>query len=109
MKEIPVLVAKGPLFVGPAWDAELEKPLHPSLFFIYMKRFMGRIGPFYANMALAERDMRKILKEFPQQSFWEQSLDWYRRQGSLHQWVDKNLGRPGDLIGGQWAPEEVTP
>lgn len=108
MKEIPVLVAQGPLFVGPAWDFEGEKTLHPSLFFIYVKRFMVRIGPFYASLTLAEKDMRKILKEFPQQSFWEQSLDWHRRQGAIHMWIDKTLGKPGDLIGGYWAPEEKS-
>lgn len=106
--EIPILMDGGPLAVGPVWDFEENRKLHPTLCFIYFKKWGARIGPYYANLALADRDMRKVLKEFPQQTFWEQSLDWYRRTSSLHQWIDRNLGRPEDLIGGRWAREEQS-
>jgi hypothetical protein len=106
--EIPILVDGGPLAVGPVWNFKEDRKLHPTLSFIYFKKWVARIGPYYANLALAERDMRKVLKEFRQQNFWEQSLDWYRRTTSLHQWIDANLGRPEYLIGGRWAREEES-
>lgn len=75
-----------------------------GLYFVYFKRFGLRFGPYYAAIGLAERDMRKALKEFPA-GFWEQGLEWYRRQNSFHQWIEKNMGRGDFLVGGQWAKD----
>lgn len=46
--------------------------------------------------------MRKILKEFDKPGFWEQSLEWYSRQEAMRKWIDENVGKPEDLIGGEW-------
>lgn len=81
-----------------------------GLFFIYFKRWGLHFGPFYAGIDLASKDMRKVLKAFPECGFWNQSLEWYRRQKAFHEWIEKNMGKSEDLIGGEWAPEkEVIP
>lgn len=102
--KIEVLVAGGPLCVGPVWSW-VEKEKAQGLYFIYFKRHGLPFGPFYADIMLAEKGMKKVLKAFPQAGFWGQSLEWYGRQTAFHEWIDKNLGKPGDLMGGEWIRE----
>lgn len=103
--ELEILVDDGPLCVAGVWNwAKKEKV--QGLHFVYFKRLGLHFGPYYAGISLAAKDMRKALKAFPERDFWTQSLDWYRRQAAFHRWVEKNMGRPGDLVGGRWAPEE---
>jgi hypothetical protein len=102
--QIEVLMDGGPLCVGPVWNWK-EKVKVPGLFFIYFKEFGARIGPYYASISLAEKDMRKVLKAFPAKEFWKQPLEWYQRQTEFHEWITKNMGRPEDLVGGVWATE----
>lgn len=103
--EIEILADGGPLCVAPVWDWSKEAKV-PGLYLIYFKRLGLRFGPYYAGIALAAKDMKKALKAFPEAGFWEQSLKWYGRQGAFHRWIEKNMGRPDDLIGGRWEREE---
>lgn len=100
-----ILVKDGPLCVSGVWDWEAKRRVH-GLFVVYLIRsHMGiRFGPYYASLSLAERDMKKALKEYPM-GFWEQPLEWYGRQEGFMAWVDKNMGRPDYLIGGVWAKD----
>ncbi len=102
---LEILMDGGPLCVAPVWNWEKKEKVH-GLFFIYMKRFGLHFGPFYAGIDLATKDMKKALKAFPQAGFWEQPLEWYQRQTAFHDWIVKNMGRPEDLVGGRWMPEE---
>lgn len=101
--QIEVLIDGGPLCVGPVWN-HAEKRKIPGLYWVYFKRHGIRIGPFYAVMSQAENDMKKALKAFPG-AFWDQDLNWYRRQTSFHDWIRINMGRPEDLIGGRWVSD----
>jgi hypothetical protein len=104
--ELAILVERGPLCVAGVWDWAEKRRRH-GLFFIYLIRSHAGIpfGPFYADFGLAERDMKKVLKAFPR-GFWDQALDWIARQKSFQDWVEKNMGKSGDLIGAEWAREE---
>lgn len=103
--KMEILVKEGPLCVGGVWDWEAKRRVQ-GLFFIYLIRaHMGiHFGPYYASLSLAERDMKKALKEYPP-GFWEQPLEWYGRQEGFMSWVNKNMGRPDYLIGGVWAKD----
>jgi hypothetical protein len=105
--EIEILVDAGPLVVCPVWDWSKNRKV-AGLYFIYMKNFGLHLGPFYANLATARDHAHKLMREFPQKSFWEQPLEWFQRQTGFHDWVDKNLGKPQELIGGQWESEEKS-
>ncbi len=104
---LDILMADGPLCVAPVWNWE-KKAKVPGLYFVYMKRFGLHFGPYYAGIDLATKDMKRALKAFPQAGFWEQPLEWYARQTAFHDWIKRNMGRPDDLIGGRWEPEEKT-
>lgn len=102
--DVSVLLDKKHLCICPAWQPSMNRAV-PGLYIIYFKRFAMKIGPYYAELLSAERDLNKLMKEFPQDQFWEQKLEWYQNQGKLHDWVDKNLGRPEYLIGGIWIKD----
>lgn len=102
--EVEILVDGGPLCVGPVWDWENGKKVE-GLYFVYHKKTGLSFGPFYAEIHLADRDMRKALKAFPQPAFWEQPLEWFRRQTAFAEWIEKNMGSRKMLIGGRWAPD----
>lgn len=104
--ELEILLDGGPLCVAGVWDWNEARRV-PGLYFVYFKRFGLRFGPYYANIGLAAKDMKKALKAFSA-GFWDQALDWYRRQESFHQWVERNMGKIEDLIGGEWIREEKT-
>jgi hypothetical protein len=102
---LDILVDGGPLCVAPVWNFEAREKV-TGLFFVYFKKHGIPIGPYYAGIGLASHGMRKLLREFPPGGFWEQELEWYPRQAGFRAWVDQNLGKSGDLVGGVWAPEE---
>lgn len=100
--ETEILLDGGPLCVASVWDWDNNERVN-GLFFVYLKRGCSGIafGPFYASISLAGRDMKKALKHFPA-GFWRQPLDWYGRQKAFQEWVDKNMGKPGALVGAEW-------
>lgn len=102
MAETEILLDGGPLCVAAVWDWEDNRRVN-GLYFVHLKRGCNAIpfGPFYASIPLAGRHMKKALKEFPA-GFWRQPLDWYARQKGFQEWVAKNMGKPGDLIGAEW-------
>jgi hypothetical protein len=99
---LPILMDGGPLCVAGVYDRELRIIRH-KLYRIYLKRLGATFGPYYALLGAAYDAMRKTIKHFPS-GFWEaQSFDWYGRQNGFHDWIDTNLGKPGDLVGAEWA------
>lgn len=76
--ELEILVKDGPLCVAGVWNWK-KKEMVSGLYFIYLTRVGLHFGPFYADMGLAAKDMKKVLKDFPL-GFWEQPLEWYARQ-----------------------------
>lgn len=104
--ELDILVDSGPLCVAPVWNWVGKEKAH-GLYFVYFKRHGLHFGPFYGEIVLAARDMKKVLKAFPQKYFWNQSLEWYQRQMPFHEWIEKNMGKPEDLIGGVWIKEKA--
>ena len=103
--ELEILVDGGPICVAPAWNWS-AKERSRGLYSIYFKRLGFRFGPYYAEIGLAAKDMKKVLTPFPKGDFWSQSLEWYQRQKGFRRWIRDNMGEPEDLIGGQWAKEE---
>lgn len=102
--ELEILVDGGALCVAAVWNWSEDRRAS-GLYFVYFKRFGLRFGPYYADIGLAAKDMKKVLKAFPN-GFWDQDLEWYRRQESFHRWIERNMGKAEDLIGGQWIREE---
>lgn len=101
--DVEILVDGGPLVVAPAWNLRENRRI-PGLFWIYFRKHGLRFGPYYASIALAEKDMRKTLKHFPK-GFWDEPYAWYTRQPAFRDWVEKNLGKGDDLVGGRWASD----
>lgn len=102
--EMVIVADGGPLCVGRVYDHVAGKMV-VGLYWIYLKRHGAHFGPFFTDIVLAERAMKKILKQFAPK-FFEQPLEWIRRQAALKEWIEKNIGRSEDLIGGEWAPPE---
>jgi hypothetical protein len=100
--EIEILLPLGPLSIAGAWDWGRERRA-PGLFRIYHTQSGLPIGPYYAEMTLAEKGARKALSLG--EAFWKEKASWYANQKWLRDWLDKNLGKPEYLIGGQWAKE----
>jgi hypothetical protein len=98
---LDVLLDGGPLCVAGVWDWKDRRRV-PGLYRIWFKRLGLSFGPFFASLQLADRAMRKTLKEFPA-GFWGESLEWYQRQQAFHEWIDRELGKPDELVGGVWA------
>lgn len=99
---LDILLDGGPLCIAPAWDWE-ENRIRRDLFRIYHKRIGMAIGPFYATIPLADQGMKKAVKLG--KHFWETDYRWLADAKWLHKWVDDQLGKPGDLVGGTWAPD----
>lgn len=102
--EMVILMDGGPLCVARVFD-HLKRELVEGLYWIYLKKHGARFGPFFADIHLAYKAMKKILKHFGPAAF-EQPLDWIRRQDSMAEWMRKNVGKPEDLIGAEWAKAE---
>lgn len=105
--ELEVYIAGGPLCVGPVFHHVTGGNV-PHLYWIYLRAYSARMGPFFTTIPLAGAAMQKILKKFGR-PFFEQPLDWIQRQASLRDWVAANIGVADDLVGGQWSYEEKEP
>ena len=103
--ELVNLMDGGPLCIGRAVE---RRDVRPDLFWIYLKKQGARIGPYFADIHLAFKSMRKLVNHFGV-PFFEQPLDWIRRALTKdlgpRKWCDRNIGEPGDLIGGQWSKD----
>ena len=99
---IEILFDGGPLVVARAWDWSENKERR-DLFRIYQKKVGFSIGPCYTSIPLAEAGMKKAVKLG--RHLWEGDVHWFSQQKWLHKWIDEQLGKPGDLVGGEWAPD----
>ena len=98
---LEILLDGGPLCVANAWDWN-ENRIRRDLFRVYHKKIGIAIGPFYAAITLAEAGMKKAVKLG--KHHWEEDVHWFVQQKWLHKWIDEQLGKPEDLVGGTWAP-----
>lgn len=98
--EMVVLMGHGPLCVARVYD-HLKGELVVGLYWIYIMKHGAHIGPFFADIHLAYKAMKKIMKHFGE-NFFDQPLDWIRRQEAARVWMDKNVGKLEDLIGAEW-------
>ena len=105
--QIEILFDGGPLCVARAWDWT-ENRERRDLFRIYHKKTGFAIGPFYVSIPLAEGGMKKAIKLG--KHIWENGGPWLADQKWLHKWVDVELGKAEDLVGGTWVKDsEETP
>ena len=98
---LEILLDGGPLCVANAWDWN-ESRIRRDLFRIYHKKIGISLGPFYAAITLAEAGMKKAVKLG--KHLWENDVHWLAREKWLHKWIDEQLGKAEDLVGGHWAP-----
>lgn len=105
---LDILVDGGPLCIASSWDWT-DSRIRRDLYNIYHKRIGIPVGPFYAAITLADNAMKKALKLG--KHIWENDVHWLSQQKWLHKWIDEQLGKPEDLVGGIWAPvpEEEKP
>jgi len=103
---LEILVDGGPLCIAVAYDWE-EGRERRDLYRIYHKKIGIPIGPFYAAITLADNAMKKAIKLG--KHLWENDLEWMAQSKWLHKWVDEQLGKPGDLVGGFWASPDPEP
>jgi len=101
--ELVILMDGGPLCVGRVYDPSTND-IVKELYWIYVKKCGAHLGPFFADIHLAFKAMRKIVKRFGV-PFFEQPLDWLRRQKDAAVWIEKSIGKPEDLIGGEWRKD----
>jgi hypothetical protein len=97
---LDILLDGGALCVAGVWDFERKQRV-AGLYAIYHKKTGGKLGPYYASVNKAHLDMKRTLKHLPA-TFWDQPLEWVQRQKGVQDWIDKELGKPGDLVGGEW-------
>lgn len=102
---LEIFSKKVPLYVAPAWDWKKADRIG-GLFFVYLigTKLCRVLGPWYASIALADGDMKKLHKAFPA-GFWSESSEWIVRQTAFSTWIEKNMGRSEDLIGGVWVKD----
>ncbi len=103
---LEILVDGGPLCIAVAYDWE-EMRERRDLYRIYHKKIGIPIGPFYAAITLADNAMKKAVKLG--KHLWENDLEWMAQSKWLHKWIDEQLGKPGDLVGGFWASPNPEP
>jgi hypothetical protein len=107
MVEMVIISNADPLCVARVYDHNKREVIQ-GLFWIYHKLHSRTIGPYFPDIALADRAMRKLLKHFGK-PFFDQPLEFLARQTAFKAWVDKNIGEPGDLFGGRWVDEKGNP
>ena len=95
--------ADGPLCVARVWDHN-KGEIVDGLYWLYLIKHGAHLGPFFADIHLAFKAMRKIVRHFGSQIF-DQPLEWIRRQASMAEWIGKNIGWPQDLLGGEWRKD----
>ena len=83
--EMVILMNMGPLCVGRVFD-HVKRELRTGLYWIYLKKHGAHLGPFFTDIHLAYKAMKKILKHLGE-SFFEQPLDWIRRQDAARLWM----------------------
>lgn len=101
--ELEILSTNGPLCVAYVFN-HTKHEVVKELYWIYVTDYGVTIGPFFAKLSMANTAMKKILKAFKPPTF-KQPLSWLRRQTAMADWISKNIGKKGDLIGGEWAEE----
>lgn len=102
--ELVVISSAGPLCVGRVYDY-VKKEVVVGLYWIYIRNHGAKLGPFFAELGLADRAMKRILKHLGKE-FFEQPLEWIARQDAVRDWLWANIGKNDDLIGGEWAKSE---
>lgn len=102
-REMPILVDGGPLCVAGIWNW-LEKCTVQGLYFIYHKTSGFPFGPYFASIPLAEKSMKKALQDIPK-DIWNHPAEWYGAQQWLGKYIEEHLGKPMDLVGGEWEKE----
>jgi len=102
-KEMPILVDGGPLCVAGLWNWR-DCVTVAGLYFIYHKVSGFPFGPYYASIPLAEKAMKKALKDIPK-DIWSHDAQWYGDQPWLGKYIEEHLGKPMDLVGGEWEKE----
>lgn len=103
--KLEVLVDGGPLCVAHAYDWTDSRERR-DLFRIYHKKLGMSMGPFYASLTLAAAGMKKAIKLG--KHIWEDAHHLVEEKW-IHKWIDEQLGKAGDLVGGHWAPEPEEP
>lgn len=101
---MPILLDGGPLCVGGVWNFKDNCTIQ-GLYFIYHKASGFPFGPFFASIPLAEKAMKKALKDIPK-DIWAHRPEWYGSQQWLGKYIDEHLGKPMDLVGGEWEKSE---
>lgn len=97
---MPVLVDGGPLCIASPWRWT-DNSTVGGLYFIYHKVSGFHFGPYYASIVLAEKAMRKALKDIPKE-IWSHEAQWYGKEQWLGKYIEEYLGMPMDLVGGEW-------
>lgn len=100
--QVEILMDGGPLCVGRAWDWNESRERH-DLFRIYHKKLGMALGPFYVTIPLAVGGMKKAIKLG--RHIWEDAHQ-LAEQKWLHRWIDEQLGKAGDLVGGTWVKDD---
>ena len=105
--ELQILAARGPLCVAPMYNHH-EREVRSDLFWIYIRAHGAHLGPYFTEIPVAQRAMQKIIKQAGPH-FFDQPLAWIQRQHTFREWLEKTIGKPEDLIGGEWfTPKDRT-
>lgn len=101
--QLPILMDGGPLCVAGVWNWYKACTV-AGLWLVYHKQSGIHIGPYHTSIPLAEKTMKKALTGLPTH-VWNHDLEWYRNELWLAKWMEGNLGKHTDLIGGEWEKE----
>jgi len=99
-----ILLDGGTLVVCGVWDKNGNR--QPGLYRIYHRLSGLCIGPYYAELGLAEKGMKKALTLHPYT--WSHPIEWYQapERAWIRKWMDEQLGTSEDIVGGYWAPPD---
>lgn len=107
-RELEILVDGEGLCVANAWNWGSNHK-RPELFRIYHKRTGLPVGPHYVSLTLADHALRSLLKIPNAKQVWSEDLAFFHANRWVKAWVDQNIGRAGDLVGGEWVDEKGKP